>query len=64
MTDGTRRGFGERYGVPVGIVLSVAALVVAVVALWPAFVTTQVLQNPELRIVGFDISTREDVLAE
>ena len=44
--------------------LSVAALVVAVVALWPAFVTTQVLQNSDLRVVGFDISTRDDVLAE
>lgn len=64
MAGETRRGFGDRYGVLVGIVLSVAALVVAVVALWPAFVTTQVLQNPNLRIVGFTISTREDVLAE
>jgi hypothetical protein len=61
---GPRRGFGDRYGVLVGIVLSVAALVVAVVALWPAFVTTRVLQNPDLRIVGFTIGTREDVLAE
>lgn len=64
MAAGTRRGFGDRYGVLVGIVLSVAALVVAVVALWPAFVTTRVLQNPDLRIVGSTISTREDVLAE
>ena len=50
MAGGARHGFGERYGVVVGIVLSVAALVVAVVALWPAFVTTQVLRNPDLRV--------------
>jgi hypothetical protein len=59
--DAPERGFLRRYATQIGIALSVLALVAGVIALWPAFVSNQVLQNPILQIAGLTVTTKKDV---
>lgn len=57
------QGFIRRHATVLGIVLAVLALVASVVALWPAFVSNQVLQHANLQVADLKVTTKKDATA-
>lgn len=59
----SQQGFIRRHATLLGIVVAVLALIVSIVALWPAFVSNQVLQHANLQIADLKVTTKKDATA-
>jgi hypothetical protein len=57
----SKQGFVRRHATVLGIVVAVLALIISAVALWPAFVSNQVLQHADLQIADLKVTTKHGV---